>query len=300
MRKLILLLSSLIIISGCGTKIIVPIDQSLLSENEATVIIYHDEGYTDQFEVFLDRTPVGIVTSETPLKFSVPEGEHEVHTEVTMAIDRVTKQFYEAGKTYYLKIWLDFGLWVSSIRTDPTPPIKSYEVRSFKSEKAKPLPVSDIVKSSDKKLLEKASVDKPNLSTSVNKHESTLPVDTLVTSSIKQNIDNSKLNIPIYIEPVAAVKKERKAIPVATNTDSPIQPCKSAVNHAPPIKIDNTISQKTPTSPEITSCMSKLKKSAWYSINSQRIKQNHQGEEYSQKMNALIGKIKASCAEQSS
>ena len=46
--------------------------------------------------------------------------------------------------------------------------------------------------------------------------------------------------------------------------------------------------------------MSKLKKSAWYSINSQRIKQNHQGEEYSQKMNALIGKIKASCAEQSS
>jgi len=134
MTKIIFLISSLILLSGCGTMITVPIDQTLIEEDKATIIVFHEQGFTDEFKVYFDREPVGVVTSESPLKLSVNEGEHEIHTEVTAAIDRVTKKIYEAGKVYYMKIWLDMGMWVSSIRIDPTNERASYNVKSHKPE----------------------------------------------------------------------------------------------------------------------------------------------------------------------
>jgi len=136
MRKIIALLITLLALTGCGTMITVPIDQTLINNEEATIIILHEQGFVDEFQVFLDREPVGIVVSEKPLKLSVTPGEHELHTEVTAAIDRVTKKVYEAGKVYYMRIWLDIGMWVSSIRIDPTNERKSYEVKSHNPERA--------------------------------------------------------------------------------------------------------------------------------------------------------------------
>ena len=131
MRNLILMLLALFL-SGCGTMITVPLDSTLISEEEATVIVFHEQGFADEFKIFLDRKPVGIVTSEQPLKFSVTPGEHEIHSEVTAAIDRITKQTFRAGETYYMLIWLDIGTWASSIRIDRTNKRDSYTVRSHK------------------------------------------------------------------------------------------------------------------------------------------------------------------------
>jgi len=134
MYKTLTLLAILLTLSGCGTMITVPIDQTLIEEDKATIIVFHEQGFSDEFQIFFDREPVGVVTSESPLKLSVIEGEHEIHTEVTAAIDRVTKKIYEAGKVYYMKIWLDMGMWVSSIRIDPTNERASYNVKSYKPE----------------------------------------------------------------------------------------------------------------------------------------------------------------------
>ena len=43
------------------------------------------------------------------MKFSVEPGEHELYTEVAVAIDRIKKQMYEAGKTYYLHYSMSSG-----------------------------------------------------------------------------------------------------------------------------------------------------------------------------------------------
>jgi len=134
MKKLITLMIVLFFLSGCGKMITVPLNQTPLSKNEATVIVFHEQGFTDEFKIFLDREPIGIVTSEKPLKFSVTPGEHELHTEVTAAVDRITKQLYEAGKTYYMRIWLDIGFFISSIRIDPTHERESYQVRSHRQK----------------------------------------------------------------------------------------------------------------------------------------------------------------------
>lgn len=34
--------------------------------------------------------------------------------------------------SYYIKIWLDIGMWVSSIRIDPVQKLQNYEVRSHR------------------------------------------------------------------------------------------------------------------------------------------------------------------------
>ncbi len=132
MKNIMIVLLSIFILSGCGTIIKVPIDSSPLSVNKATVIIIHEQGFTDEFKVFLDRKPIGIVTSEVPLKIAVTPGFHDFHVELICSIDRITNQYYEAGKTYYMRIWFDMGMWVSSVRIEPTYERESYEVRSYK------------------------------------------------------------------------------------------------------------------------------------------------------------------------
>jgi len=62
---------------------------------------------------------------------------------------------YEAGKVYYMRIWLDIGAWVSSIRTDRTYERQSYKVKSHNPERAeylkdvkdKPEPSVDLIES---------------------------------------------------------------------------------------------------------------------------------------------------------
>jgi len=78
--RIIALLMTLLALTGCGTMITVPINQTLVNEEEATIIVFHEQGFVDEFQVFLDREPVGIVVSEKPLKLSVTAGEHELHT----------------------------------------------------------------------------------------------------------------------------------------------------------------------------------------------------------------------------
>ncbi len=132
MKKVITLLASLFILSGCGTMITVPIDSTPLAKEKSTLIIYHEQGFTDEFKVFLDRKPIGQITSEKPLKIAVEPGKHDLYVEVPVAIDRITTQTFEKGETYYMKIWLDIGMWVSSIRIDPSNKIESYKVRSHR------------------------------------------------------------------------------------------------------------------------------------------------------------------------
>ncbi len=124
-----------LLLSGCGTMITVPIDPEPLSKEKSTLIIYHEQGFTDNFPVFLDKKLLGHVTSETPLKVQVEPGPHEIYTEVPMnVIDRIDSFLAEKGKTQFFKIRLQLGMWVSSIWTEQTPQVLSYKVRSHRQK----------------------------------------------------------------------------------------------------------------------------------------------------------------------
>ncbi len=113
--------------------ITVPIDAKPLAQDKATLIIFHEQGFVDEFATYMDRKQIGFVTSEKPLKIAVEPGYHELYVKVGgLVIDRATMQEFAKNTTYYMKIWLDLGMWVSSIRIDPTYKIDSYQVRSHK------------------------------------------------------------------------------------------------------------------------------------------------------------------------
>ncbi|MEZ9020203.1 hypothetical protein AB6E79_25170 [Vibrio lentus] len=121
------------VINGCSSSslITVPLDSSLLKEDEATIIIFHEQGMVDDFSLYIDRQPVGLVTSEKPLKLSVKPGIHEVYGEIPLLIRRATTQEYKSNEIYYMRLWVDFGMWVSSVRVEPTFKREEYEVESY-------------------------------------------------------------------------------------------------------------------------------------------------------------------------
>ena len=118
-----------VLLSGCTTMITVPVDPEPLSEDKATLLILHEQGFPDTFEIFMDRELLGYVNSKEPLKIEIEPGYHELYVKVPFYLDRITGQEFHGGRTYFLKVWMDFGLFVHSSRIDPTHEIDSYDVR---------------------------------------------------------------------------------------------------------------------------------------------------------------------------
>ena len=133
MNSRIMMLWTVLLLTGCGTMITVPIDPAPLSKDKSTLIIYHEQGWAGNFPVFLDKKSLGQVTSETPLKVEVEPGPHEIYTQIPMnVIDEINNFVAEKGKTHFFKIRLELGMWVSNIWTEQTSEVTSYKVRSHK------------------------------------------------------------------------------------------------------------------------------------------------------------------------
>jgi len=137
--KNIFVILSLLISVGCATKVTIPLDPEPIKNSKSTLIIFHEQGFTDEFNIFIDNKPVGIVTSDKPFKIGLEPGAHSIYTKVPMnVIDRVTNFNIKDGEVQYMRIWLDLGMWASSIRIDPTFKRDEYNTR-VTSDKLKKL-----------------------------------------------------------------------------------------------------------------------------------------------------------------
>lgn len=63
MTKLLLL--AVVVLSGCGTIITVPIDSTLISKDKATLILYNEQGFPDDFQLVVDKEVVGHISPES-------------------------------------------------------------------------------------------------------------------------------------------------------------------------------------------------------------------------------------------
>ena len=133
MKKL-LLLAVVVALSGCGTIITVPIDSTPASKDKATLILYNEQGFTDDFQLVVDKQAVGHISPETPLKVQLEPGSHEMYIEVPqfihVVIRRITVETFEAGKVYYRKLVVRIIPFASDVRIEPSDKITSYTVRS--------------------------------------------------------------------------------------------------------------------------------------------------------------------------
>ena len=128
MKKLLLL--AVAVLSGCGTIITVPIDPTLISKDKATLILYNEQGFPDDFQLVVDREVVGHISPEKPLKVEIEPGSREMYIEVSMLIRRITIKTFEAGKVYYMKLVCRIIPFASDVRIDSSEKITSYKVRS--------------------------------------------------------------------------------------------------------------------------------------------------------------------------
>ena len=131
MKKIYLLL--IVLLTGCGTIITVPVDSTSLSKDKATLILYNEQGLTDDFQLVVDKEVVGHISPEKPLKVEVQPGSHEMYIEVSFLIRRITVKTFEAGKVYYMKIVCRFIPFAEDVSIEPSEKITSYKVRSHKS-----------------------------------------------------------------------------------------------------------------------------------------------------------------------
>ena len=129
MNKLIIL--SIILLTGCGTMITVPIDSTLMSKEKATIIAYNSDQYLSgiRLPLTIDNDVVGSVTSEHPLKVEVQPGEHKMYIgERSIGSARlITTKIFEAGKVYFFRAWIDVRGFYTLQKIDQTQKVDSYK-----------------------------------------------------------------------------------------------------------------------------------------------------------------------------
>ena len=76
MNKIYFLL--IVLLTGCGTIITVPIDSTPLSKDKATLILQNEQGFRDDYQLVVDKQIVGHISPEKPLKVAIQPGSHEM------------------------------------------------------------------------------------------------------------------------------------------------------------------------------------------------------------------------------
>ena len=114
----------LLSLSACNRAVIFDPDMGHLPENQATVFFYleHSKGLFEpsvSIPVIANDIEIGQLDSGMFIKHHFSSGNYKLHSH-TAAIDRISNFFFEDGKVYFVKVWADIGVWVSSIRFTQT------------------------------------------------------------------------------------------------------------------------------------------------------------------------------------
>mgnify|MGYP000090626027 CR=1 FL=1 len=207
MKHLIISIS-ILILSGCANTGARFNSSTLESapDDKALVYFYRPsafQGSAINFNIIANGVKIGELDNGAYTKRTLKPNTYKIHSK-TMAIDRISTFVFEAGKTYFIRSFIEMGIWVSSIRfslmhkDDALQEMRKSRIQLGDYEK-------DInLEAPSSHLRPSANVDKPTLSTSANKQESTLPINTIVKTplikpSIKQNSSSSKHLHPLKL-----------------------------------------------------------------------------------------------------
>lgn len=133
MKKLCFLIA-IIILSSCaniGAKFTTIMLESP-TDNNALIYFYRPSGYVAggaSFPIIANNMEIGSLDNGAYFKRLIEPGLYKIHSD-TGLIDRITNFSFESGKTYFVKTYVDVGVWVSSIRFVSVPKEKAIEEMS--------------------------------------------------------------------------------------------------------------------------------------------------------------------------
>jgi len=87
-------------------------------EDKALVYFYRPSGFYGgaiDFPIIVNNMDIGSLDNAAYFKRIMTPDTYKIHSD-TGAIDRIASFVFQAGKTYFVKAYVDIGLWVSSIR----------------------------------------------------------------------------------------------------------------------------------------------------------------------------------------
>lgn len=86
--------------------------------NQALVYFYRPSGFIGgggSFPIVANDTDMGSLDNGAYFKRTISPGAYKIHSD-TGLIDRISDFNFEGGKTYFIKAYVDAGVWISSIR----------------------------------------------------------------------------------------------------------------------------------------------------------------------------------------
>ena len=119
MKKIIFLLA-VFILSGCANRgaRFNPTNIEGAPKDMALVYFYRPsafQGSAVSFDIIANSKKIGELDNGAYLKRLMKPDTYKIHSD-SMAIDRISTFEFEAGKTYFVRSFIEMGMWVSSIR----------------------------------------------------------------------------------------------------------------------------------------------------------------------------------------
>jgi len=269
MKKTIALLAILLLLTGCantGARF----DSTHIEaapDDKALVYFYRPSAFQGSamgFHVVANGAKIGILDNGAYFKTVLRPNTYKIHSR-SMAIDRISTFVFEAGKTYYVRSFIEMGLWVSSFRFS--------------------LIHKDDAMLDMRKLRIQLDNETSPIANSVSDSNTPLPSEQLTHSS-DTNIPETPQAAPIKSSTQFIEASDKLAQQKLINYPAPEKPLTPSTKKIAPIN------------PAMILCMEKAKKSAWYSINSADIRKKYQGKNHSKYLNALNKRVESTCLEQ--
>jgi len=120
LMKHLIISISILILSGCANTGARFNSSTLESapDDKALVYFYRPsafQGSAISFNIVANGIKIGELDNGAYTKITLTPDTYKVHSQ-TMAIDRISTFVFEAGKTYFIRSFIEMGMWVSSIR----------------------------------------------------------------------------------------------------------------------------------------------------------------------------------------
>ena len=122
MRKIVIIIA-LVGLVGCYTRVgpNFNVNTMVPAPDDAVIVYFYfprrfPPARNFRFPVIANNVKIGALANGGYFKQVMLPGDYKVHSDVATIIDRVAIFTFEAGKTYFVKFFIERGMWASSIR----------------------------------------------------------------------------------------------------------------------------------------------------------------------------------------
>lgn len=120
MNNRILIFVWLIVLLGCDHTVKFNPNLGYSPDDKATVVFYLENGKglfnpSVSFPIIANDVEIASLDSGQSVTKYLQPGSYKLHSQ-TSSVDRISDLTFEKGNIYYVKVWVELGMWAHSVR----------------------------------------------------------------------------------------------------------------------------------------------------------------------------------------